>query len=155
MKRILLATFPCFILAAFSISGCISAQRHYEDTHGNQERNMTVGIVQKEIRKGMSGADVATALGSPNIVTTDEQGREVWIYDKISTDVTYSQSSGGGGIALLVGGIAGNVAGGAGTGGSYSRSAGAASKTQRTLTVVIKYDDQKKVRDFAYHQSQF
>jgi len=155
MNKNILALYLCIILAAFSISGCISAQEHYKDTHGYQERNMTVGIVQKEIRKGMSGADVATALGSPNIVTTDEQGREVWIYDKISTDVTYSQSSGGGGIALLIGGVAGNLAGGAGTGGSYSRSAGAASKTQRTLTVVIKYDNEKKVRDFAYHQSQF
>ena len=60
---------------------------------------MTVGVVQKEIRKGMSAADVAEVLGSPNIVTTDSEGREVWIYDKISTDVSYSQDSGGGGIA--------------------------------------------------------
>jgi outer membrane protein assembly factor BamE (lipoprotein component of BamABCDE complex) len=155
MKKSILALYVCIILATFSISGCISAQKHYEDTHGSQERNMTVGIVQKEIRKGMSGADVATALGSPNIVTTDEQGREVWIYDKISTDVTYSQSSGGGGIALLIGGIAGNLAGGAVPSGSYSRSAGAVSKTQKNLTVVIKFDNEKKVRDFAYHSSQF
>jgi outer membrane protein assembly factor BamE (lipoprotein component of BamABCDE complex) len=116
---------------------------------------MTVGTVQKEIRKGMSGADVAEVLGSPNIVTTDGEGREVWIYDKISTDVTYSKDSGGVGIVLLVGASAGNtVAGGLGHGG-YSRSAGAESKTQRTLTVVIKFDEEKKVRDFSYHSSRF
>jgi outer membrane protein assembly factor BamE (lipoprotein component of BamABCDE complex) len=61
--------------------GCLSAHQHYEQTHGAQERKMTVGTVQKEIRKGMSAADVAEALGSPNIVTTDSEGREVWIYD--------------------------------------------------------------------------
>ena len=155
MKKIILGFQFCIILMVFLTVGCISAARHYEDTHGSQERKMTVGVVQKEIRKGMSGADVATALGSPNIVTTDEQGREVWIYDKVSTDVSYSQSSGGGGMALLIGGVAGNSVGGAGASGSYSRSAGAASKTQRTLTVVIKFDNEKKVRDFAYHQSQF
>jgi outer membrane protein assembly factor BamE (lipoprotein component of BamABCDE complex) len=116
---------------------------------------MTVGTVQKKIRKGMSGADVAEVLGSPNIVTTDGEGREVWVYDKISTDVTYSKDSGGVGMVLLVGGLAGNtVAGGLGHGG-YSRSAGAESKTQRTLTVVIKFDEEKKVRDFSYHSSRF
>ena len=120
-----------------------------------QERQMTVGTVQKEIRKGMSGADVVEVLGSPNIVTTDGEGREVWIYDKISTDVTYSKDSGGVGIVLLVGASAGNtVAGGLGHGG-YSRSAGAESKTQRTLTVVIKFDEERKVRDFSYHSSRF
>jgi hypothetical protein len=34
-----------------------------------------VGTVQKEIRVGMSGAEVATALSSPNIVSTDEADR--------------------------------------------------------------------------------
>ncbi len=42
---------------------------------------MTVGIVQKEIRIGMSQADVAAALGSPNIVTRDSEGKETWIYE--------------------------------------------------------------------------
>jgi outer membrane protein assembly factor BamE (lipoprotein component of BamABCDE complex) len=116
---------------------------------------MTVGTVQKEIRKGMSGGEVVEVLGSPNIVTTDGEGREVWVYDKISTDATYSRDSGGAGIVLLIGGLVGDaVAGGLGHG-DYSRSAGAESKTQRTLTVVIKFDEQKKVRDFAYHTSRF
>ncbi len=116
---------------------------------------MTVGTVQKEIRKGMSAVEVAEALGSPNIVTTDAEGREVWIYDKISTDVTYSRDSGGLGAILLIGSASGGTAGGGLGSGSYSRSAGAQSKTQRTLTVVIKFDEQKKVRDFAYHASRF
>ena len=116
---------------------------------------MTVGMVQKEIRKGMSAADVAEVLGSPNIVTTDSEGREVWVYDKISTDVTYSTDTGGAGVLLLIGAAAGDVLGGGLGSGSYSRSTGAQSKTQRTLTVVIKYDEQKKVRDFAYHSSRF
>ena len=103
----------------------------------------------------MSAAEVAEVLGSPNIVTTDAEGREVWVYDKISTDVTYSNDSGGFGTILLIGSASGGTAGGGLGSGSYSRSAGAQSKTQRTLTVVIKFDDQKKVRDFAYHASRF
>ena len=143
-----------FVITVFS-NGCMTAQQHYEQTHGAQERQMTVGTVQKEIRKGMGADEVAVALGSPNIVTTDSEGREVWIYDKISTDVTYSRSSGGGVIGLIVGGVAGTTLLGGSGGGSYDKDAGAQSKTQRTLTVVIKFDENNKVRDFAYHTSRF
>ncbi len=143
------------IAAILALTGCMSAHQHYQQTHGAQERQMTVGIVQKEIRKAMSAADVVDVLGSPNIVTTDSEGREVWVYDKISTDVTYSADSGGAGALLLIGAAGGDALGGGLGSGRYSRSAGAQSKTQRTLTVVIKYDEQKKVRDFAYHASQF
>jgi len=33
--------------------------------------------------------------------------------------------------------------------------AGGASKSQRTLTIIIKFDEDEKVRDFAYHTSRF
>jgi len=143
------------VAASLPLIGCMSAHQHYQQTHGAQERQMTIGIVQKEIRKNMAAAQVAEVLGSPNIVTTDAEGREVWVYDKISTDVTYSNDSGGLGAILLIGSASGGTAGGGLGSGSYSRSAGAQSKTQRTLTVVIKFDEQKKVRDFAYHASRF
>ena len=47
--------------------------------------NLTVGTVQGSIKVGMPASDVAALLGSPNIVTTDENRREVWIYDKVSS----------------------------------------------------------------------
>jgi hypothetical protein len=90
-------------------------------------------------------------LGSPNIVSTDDERREVWIYDKVATD--YVQSSSSGGISALILGI-GSAVGGLGSGG-YNSSAGAASTSQRTLTIIIKYDHDGKVRDFAYHTSKF
>lgn len=125
------------VLTVFS--GC-SATRHAASTQeGLQGDQLTVGTVQKEIKKGMSGAEVIQALGSPNIVSTDEQGREVWIYDKISTDRVYSEGSGGGTLILLWG----------------RQSAGSSSTSQRTLTVIIKFDNDKKVRDFSYHSSRF
>jgi len=128
-----------FVLIA--AAGCQSAARHgadVQEAHAGSG-NLTVGTVQREIRVGMTGADVAQVLGSPNIVTTDEERREVWVYDRISTDTAYSSSSGGVGILIL----------GAG------RSAGASSTTQKTLTVIVKFDAEKRVRDFAYHSSKF
>jgi outer membrane protein assembly factor BamE (lipoprotein component of BamABCDE complex) len=140
-----------FSLAASSIlaavlGGC-SATHHVEDVRADSADRVTVGTVQKEIKLGMSGAEVATVLGSPNIVTTDSERRETWVYDKISTEVAYSKS--GGSIVGLV-----FSSSGGGLGGGYSN-AGATSTAQRTLTVVIKFDSDGLVRDFSYHASQF
>lgn len=103
----------------------------------------------------MSSADVVQVLGSPNVVTTDEKRREVWVYDKIATDRAYSSSSGGVSTLILGGALIGSGLGGGAVGTGYNQATGASSTSQRTLTVVIKYDEQQKVRDFAYHTSRF
>ena len=149
--RLRKACLLTLVAAVVALPGCMSASEHRADVSNPAGDRVTVGTVQKEIRVGMSGAEVASVLGSPNIVSTDEVRREVWIYDKISTDVAYSTSSGGLG-ALIFGGGSGV---GAGVGASADRSAGASSTSQKTLTVIIKFDDEKKVRDFAYHTSSF
>jgi outer membrane protein assembly factor BamE (lipoprotein component of BamABCDE complex) len=134
-------------MAALLTAGC-SATHHAADVREADDTDrVTVGTVQKEIVIGMSAADVAAVLGSPNIVTTEEERQETWIYDKISSDVTYSRSSG-----TVVGLIFGSAGGGAGAG---TTSAGASASSQRTLTVIIKFDGNSKVRDFSYHTSRF
>jgi outer membrane protein assembly factor BamE (lipoprotein component of BamABCDE complex) len=134
-------------MAVLLTAGC-SATHHAADVReADDVDRVTVGTVQKEIVIGMSATDVATVLGSPNIVTTDDQRQETWIYDKISSDVTYSRSSG-----TIVGLIFGSSGGGAGVG---TTSAGSSSSSQRTLTVIIKYDGDNRVRDFSYHTSRF
>lgn len=135
------------LLAMLLTAGC-SATHHAADVRDAADiERITVGTVQKEIRLGMSAAEVASVLGSPNIVTTDDQRRETWIYDKISSDVTYSRSSG-----TVVGLIFGGSGGGVGTG---STSTGSSSSSQRTLTVIVKFDGNNEVRDFSYHTSRF
>jgi len=146
-----LSLFAACLIAAGVLSGCQSAAYHRADVQDNSADRVTVGKVQREIRVGMSGADVLQVLGSPNIVSTDEQRREVWVYDKISTEYAYSSSSGG--INALILGFGSDVAGGGGLGGRSS--AGASSSTQRTLTIIIKFDNDGKVRDYAYHTTTF
>jgi len=135
--------------------GCMTAAEHQRELGSTREREMTVGIVQKEIRVGMSQADVALALGSPNIVTNDGSGKETWIYDKIATEASYSASTGGVSGGVGAGGLAGSALVLGGIGGGYSKSAGAYGSTQKTLTVVIKFDDRKRVESFSYHASKF
>lgn len=139
------------VTAIAFLAGCETLGSHRKAVQDDSADKLTVGTVQKEIRVGMSGAEVASVLGSPNIVSTDEERREVWIYDKIATDRAYSSSSGG--VSALILGFGSSVAGGGG--GGYNASSGASSTSQRTLTVIIKFDKAGKVRDFAYHTSRF
>ena len=142
---------PFLLAGCLSLAGCMTAPEHRAAVADDPSDRLTVGRVQKEIRVGMSGAEVAAVLGSPNIVTTDEQRREVWIYDRIATDTVYSTNRGGIGAILL--GFGGNAAGAATTG--YSQSAGTHSESQRAFTVIVKYDSENKVRDFSYRTARF
>jgi outer membrane protein assembly factor BamE (lipoprotein component of BamABCDE complex) len=149
MKKLRLALLAV-LLPIFSV-GCMSAAQHRQDVRDEGADRLTAGRVQREIRVGMTSAQVVGVLGSPNMVTTDEKRREVWVYDKVATEHAYSTSSGGV-LALILAGV-GNVGGGILP--SFSSSAGASASTQRTLTIVIMFDEGNKVRDFAYRQSSF
>jgi outer membrane protein assembly factor BamE (lipoprotein component of BamABCDE complex) len=120
-------------IALLALVGCAGSPPSEE------ANRLTVGTVQREIKIGMDAASVMEILGSPNIVTTDEMRREVWVYDKVSSDRVDRAGSVGGTLIIL--------------GGAYGRSS--SSSTQRTLTIIIKYDEQSRVRDFAYNYSQF
>lgn len=104
-----------------------------------KEEQMTVAKAQKEIKIGMSAADVVEALGSPNMITTDSQRRETWVYDRVSSNI--QRKSGGVGVWLLVFGA--------------DSSSSSASSQQRTLTIIVKFDENNLVRDFAYRTSTF
>jgi outer membrane protein assembly factor BamE (lipoprotein component of BamABCDE complex) len=100
-----------------------------------REEKMTVAKAQKEIKIGMSSSDVIEVMGSPNMITTDDQRRETWVYDRVSQQV----SSGGAGVWLII----------AGANSSHR------SSSSRTLTVIVKFDENSKVRDFSYRSSSF
>ena len=120
------------------LSGCIMTH----PTNAGRDADatqLTVGKVQGEIKEGMPASDVAAILGSPNIVTTDEKRREVWIYDKVSSNRVDTRNSAYGTLILF---------------GASSRQ-NESTSTQKTLTIIIKFDEQKMVRDFAYNYTQF
>lgn len=123
-------------LTASTLTSC-NAGRFYDETYA-AERKLELGNVQREIHPGMGQDQVAIALGSPNIVTTDKDKNETWIYDKIATEVRKSGSSG---LILFCQ-----------TGADYvSRS----DVSQKTLTVVIKFNCDKLVDSVNYHSSKF
>ena len=144
------------LLIALALPGCMmSAGEHSQSLHSSQDREFTLGRVQQKIYRGMSQASVAESLGSPNIVTKDDVGDETWVYDKIATEASYSNDKGSASGLAGAGGPAGSVLILGGLLGSYERSAGASATTQRTLTVVIKFNKKQQVKDFSYHSTKF
>ena len=126
MKKLLLSILV--VIAMPLMTSC-------SQTSPLKEEQMTVAKAQSEIKIGMSSSDVVEVLGSPNMVTTDDKRRETWVYDKISTNVSSSSS----GVWVLIAGA-----------GSSSHT-----QNQRTLTIIVKFDENSKVRDFAYRTSSF
>ncbi len=142
-------------LLVIFIVGCMMPLEHQQVLNSTQERELTLGIVQKEIKIGMSQAEVVELLGSPNIITRDSEGKETWVYDKITIEATYSISTNEVGAGVGGGGVPGtSLILGIITGG-FSRESGAIATTQKTLTVIIRFDENKKVSSFLYHASKF
>jgi outer membrane protein assembly factor BamE (lipoprotein component of BamABCDE complex) len=128
------------ILASTMLFGCSLMQPVHE------EQNLTLGTVQNGIHVGMSGAEVVEVLGSPNIVSTDAYRNEVWIYDKFSTESIQTDEPGALGLLQYFADVE------AFTDSSRRHTE---SSNQKTLTVIIKFDEYERVRDYAYHVSRF
>ena len=114
-------------------------------------RAFTLGLVQKALRAGLAQADVAERLGSPNIVARETDGREAWVYDKVSSETeTSGERVGVGGAASGAGGSVWGLLGvSAGKRSERSRS------SQRTLTVVVRFSAAGTVESFTWHDSRF
>lgn len=124
------------LFISITASSC-NAGRFYDETYC-ETKKLELGTVQKEIREGMGQDQVAINLGTPNIVTADKDKKETWIYDKIATEVRESGSSG---FILFCQ-----------TGADYVSKRDV---SQKTLTVVIKFNTDKQVESVSYHSSKF
>jgi hypothetical protein len=87
----------------------------------------------------MTSAEVVEVLGSPNMVTKNAEGNETWVYDKIHSEYEATRSESG--ICLIL------------FGGSSSKASG--SSSERTLTIVVHFDENSRVIDFSYRTTSF
>lgn len=133
-----MAKYLSLIISILLFTGCAQDNQPKPTEQTIQASNLTVGIVQKEIKKGMNQSDVATVLGAPNIVSSEGTGEETWIYDKMNTSATYSNDTTYGTILLI----------------GSQNSKQTTSYSQQTLTIIIKFKE-GKVNDYKYHSSKF
>jgi hypothetical protein len=165
--------FGALILAAAHMGslGCASgdkqatpppAERVDTPTAGTAERpsNLSYGTVTATVKKNQTTqADLIELFGGPNISTTDKDGTETWVYERSASTTDSAGTADQKQFAAFFG--AGGTIGNAAIGGGAS---GAAAKqndqrrtvtTVRTLTVVVKFNPDKTVKDYSARASYF
>lgn len=101
---------------------------------------LTQGNVQMTIKPGVTTkAQVLDTFGAPNITTRDAAGQEVWSYQRHAT-VAQSSSQDNYWTVIFAGG---------------SSSAAGFEQTTRTMTLIIKFDENDVVSDFRSRTSDF
>lgn len=161
MKKKIVSVLLCMMISlpafAAKLEGNVNKQNNPV-----QEQELTVGTVQKYVHNGMAQDEVAIALGSPNIVTQDSNGKETWIYDKISSSITDKNKNESfvenamdaryfwHGILTFVtlGLIHKDIK-------PELKEVSQVVSTQKTLTIIVKFDSSNKVESFTYHMSKF
>jgi len=132
MKKIIIISFTSIIMFSCAVN------------KPDDSNNLTLGTVQSKISKGQSQSSVMDVLGSPNIVTKDSQGREVWTYDRISSENDASSSFG----FYILNPISWFTGGG-------TKSKSSSSASSKSLTVLITFDDNKNVLDYTYQSLKY
>ena len=114
---------------------------------GPVSRDLTLGVIQRTIKAGMTSSEVAESVGAPNLVTRGRNGRESWIYDRFSSETSeQGWSVGGGGM-----GAGGSVLGVAGVSGGNKK----VTTSQRSLMLVVTFGADGMVDTFSYRSSKF
>ncbi len=109
-----------------------------------ESNRLTLGLVQSTVVKGANQTEITKVLGAPNIISKDKSGRETWTYDRISRDSEARSAS----FFSIFNPLSWFV----GTGGASKSSA---STSSRSLTVVITFDENKNVVDYASQSLEF
>ena len=125
IKKILL-----IISIVYSFAGCSNTKIT------EQKSNLTVGMVKKEVEKGVTTqTDIIQIFGSPNMVTKNRAGNEVWSYNKMSTDSSEKSNK----FWLLL----------------ASSNSAVNSTSTSTFDFIITFDNQEVVKDYSLISSRY
>jgi len=117
---------------------------------------LSYGAVTSQVVKDKTTqADLLQLFGGPNISTTDNDGVETWVYERSVTQTDVSSRSqnwqAAAGLDLFFGHGGVNAQAGGGQGAAAS----SVSSSFRSLTVVVKFNANKTVKDYSVRSSQF
>lgn len=121
-----------------------------------QETSLSYGAIKKYLKIGVTTqADILKLFGSPNNMTTSSSGNEIWVYDKVRTELSTTAEKGtaggivGGGIGIGAGGV------GAAAGGSSSKSKTNLVSTTNTLTIIMEFNEKNILIDYSARQGRY
>jgi outer membrane protein assembly factor BamE (lipoprotein component of BamABCDE complex) len=132
-------------ISGLFLIGCIGNQNQSINGNIDNKDMLTLGMVQT-IKVGNTKSEIVTLMGSPNIISS-ENNKEIWIYDKISSENI--QTSG----KVTAAGVApiGVGAGFLGVSGEQKNN----TISSKTLTVIIIFNSLNQVEKLTYHSSKY
>jgi hypothetical protein len=156
------------IALGLAVGGCAGdkapppSQRVENPAAGTTERpsSLSYGAVTGQVKKNQTTQlELLEMFGAANITTQDKDGSEVWVYERNSSvnDTAGSQQAnqmsaffgaGGGGAGVVAGG---GVAGGRSNTDDQRRTV----TSVRNLTVIVKFNPDKTVKDYTVRASSF
>jgi hypothetical protein len=117
---------------------------------------LSYGAVTSQVVKGKTTqADLLQSFGGPNISTVDNEGVETWVYERSVTQTDAASHSQTWQAAANLGVFFGHVAAGAQGGTAQSTSQSSTTASFRSLTVIVKFNGDKTVKDYTVRASQF
>ncbi len=117
---------------------------------------LSYGNVTSQVQKNRtSQLDLLQMFGGPNISTTDGEGNEVWVYERAVTETERQSRSEGWQAAANLGLFFSSVQLGGGGSTGRTSSSGTTSTSYRSLTVIVKFNPDKTVKEYAVRASQF
>lgn len=130
---------------------------------------LSYGMVTGRVKKGVTTQqEIVELFGGPSTMTTDKDGTEVWMYDKTTSTVSGSYAQSGAqadkseasvmasffGIPLVTGASSANVAAQSQSAQS-SQGTSTVTRSIKTITFIIKFNEDKTVKDYAVRQANY
>ena len=107
-----------------------------EASHTQDSSTLTAGMAKTKIINGVTTqTELLEVFGSPNIITKNKSGNEVWTYDRVAMERSHEE----GYWNILVAGKGGN----------------SQTTSTKTFTLMIEFDGDGIVKDNSYRASQF
>jgi hypothetical protein len=120
---------PILLIAYLSLTSCVSQAP-------SPNSSLTHGQVQTSLVKGVTTqTQVLEIFGSPNVTSLDAEGHEVWTYQRHATTARGSSAYG---TLVLFGG-----------------SVGGFEQSSKSMTLIVKFNAKKIVKDFNSLYSNF
>ena len=154
LRNLLVLKVLQVVVGASLLSGCISQPVSGGVSpikiESSGENSLTYGAIKKHLEVGKTTqADVLKEFGSPNNMTVSSSGTEIWVYDKVRTEISSDSNatSSGGFLGAGVGDGTGGI--GPGVGGRSSQSSSQVISSTKTLTVIMEFNKQNILSDFS------
>jgi hypothetical protein len=179
--KLLTSVTACILIACLYI-GCTATQKDNPQAQPNpssqntsaasapavkgdvKQSGLSYGMVTSRVQKGVTTqAELIDLFGGPNIATTDSDGLETWVYERTasqseisqegSQDVNESSQTNRLGVFFGIGTSVKETKGSD----THAKSTSNTSVTHsiKTLTVIIKFNKDKTVRDYNVRTANF